>query len=223
METWVIILIIVLILLVISGISIGLYFTFRKPQKIPGNGSGGPNGSGTKTPVSPPKTPVSPPPPGTPPPKTPHLYPLIGGKFSISPASNSSLYMTYLSGNGITVLSSNSECMGYNWENVSSLGISEIVSGLVSTYNKPYSITAPISTKSSFPTNLSVPGSQTIQIQNWTYNSVNKTWCDLSGTYCLYLNTDKTITANTYNSEDSYFQWNNIPAITPDTSSCVPP
>ena len=221
METWEIIVLIFFLILVLVGLGVGIYFVWREDQKKnppPNNNppggtgqtgstgsTGGTGGTGSTGNTG-----------GLP------------ATFSISPATNSGLYMTYgtVSTTGTPVIVANGStlrCTDYTWRQIGpTLAVNANPANLGSSgYTSPLNISTG---------NASLFGQAVVDnsgvdpgvLTNWTYNPSLKIWCALGDNFCLYFNPDNTVSIEDPGSglnNPSLFQWDIRPPISPPICS----
>ena len=217
METWEIIVLIFFLILLLVGLGIGIYFVWREDQKKnngptgstggtgPTGGTGGTGSTGISGPSGATGLPAT---------------------FSISPATNSALYMTYgtVSTTGTPVIVANGStlrCTDYTWRQIGpTLAVNANPANLGSSgYTSPLNISTG---------NASLFGQAVVdnsgvnpgELTNWTYNPSLKTWCALGENFCLYFNPDNTVSIEDPKSGNlSLFQWDIRPPISPPICS----
>jgi hypothetical protein len=223
MNAGIIFLIIFIILLVLAGLGVGLYFLLRKKTTPEGGGGGGGGGATGST-------------GSTGPTGSTGATGIVPGNFSIQSVFDPNSYITIQNRGQIVpsviVLSSTSTpCINYSWQNIANFNLGGINSNAPSAliFNGTDPTLPPgsnvVSNKSGNPpfeviVNQGL-GNDSSLIQSWNYNKTNKTWCGdgNNSTFCLYHNTNNTVVATTFNATDSRFQWNNVsPLISPNCS-----
>ena len=237
METWEIIVLIVFLILLAVTVGLGIYFAvkYENDQKKKNQGPTaptGPTGPTGATGIAPPiPSPVGP----------TGITGSTGGmltRFSISPQSNPNLYMSFIPAsspdNPRVIVSNGSEllCTDYEWLIVNN-GVNPSLLAVIADPNAARNWMSPINITNSdnnsfigsavlannglFPES---PNPGTSGILNWQYTA-DKRWCGIGALsqYCLYHNSDNTVSVETYRS-DPNFLWNVVPRI--NTPICSP-
>ena len=195
---WEIFLIVFLLLLVIAGIILAIYFVWRHdqnkrkgPTSAPGNGGGTNGPTGATGPTGPTN--------------------LIPGNFSISPEANANAYMTFqTSGNVLipttTTVTSGIPCSSFSWQNTSN---PESALALTSPGGNIY-----ISRQGNNLVMTATPSEAT----GWRYNSSDKTWCNINqSNLCLFYDIDNggiVSFRETSASPSQNFRWDNVSPVT---------
>ncbi len=224
METWEIIVLIIFLILLAIGIGVTIYFVVRyeEDQK---KKTQGPTG------ISPPTGPTG---------NTGATGPSgstgsIPANFSISPASNPNLYMTYIPSSStvqvVTTNGSSLDCTDYRWQLINNGRNPSLLSVIadptnVSPYSSPTNLSNDVGATFTGNAILSNSGftpenMDPTAVLNWRYTS-DKRWCGtgIRSNYCLYHNSDNTVSVNNYTNADPNFIWDLVPLIGPPI--CTP-
>ncbi len=222
METWEIIVLIIFLILLAIGIGVTIYFVikYEEDQK---KKTQGPTGPAPPTPVPPGPSPPS---PVAPTGATGNTGATGSVTFSISPSSNSNLYMTFvpdlLNPQVVTSNGSTLSCTDYKWQLINNSVNPSLLSVFadptnVIPYNSPINLSnnragligdAIVSNSGLTPENSNT-------VLNWQYTS-DKRWCGIGpvrSNFCLYHNSNNTVSVNAYIDADPNFIWDIVPSI----------
>jgi len=221
MEAWEIFVLILFILIILAAVGVGIFLVVKHERDQNGGGNTGPSGPTGNTGSSGPSGSSG---------STGATGPLVPGNFSISPQTNTAVYLTFVDQtflNVVTSANATNKCKNYSWQNTSFQGLSSaLILNADPTTTGQYVPPLTLSNQGSSLTGQAILSNATDAnianvILNWTYDNSAKTWCG-SGIYsdfCLYFNTDQSVTVerldDILNTTPANFRWNNIPSIAP--------